>query len=121
MIREQGKYRSEERKEMRGGSGSVRIEHLFECGTEMLSPARLCGRLTLEPGCSIGFHRHENEEELFFIIRGEAEIDDNGTVKKVSAGDAVLTGNGAGHAVRNIGTSPLEILAVITQYPEQNK
>ena len=118
MIRRQCEYRIEERFEMRGGSGSVRIEHLFEPASELLAPTRLCARLHLEPGSSIGFHRHEKEEELFVIVRGTAEIDDNGTVSRVTAGDAVLTGNGAGHAVKNIGSEPLEIIAVISQYTE---
>lgn len=118
MIRKQCDYRKEERFEMRNGSGTVQIEHLFEPGTDLLSPTRLCARLTLEPGCSIGFHRHEKEEELFVIVRGTAEIDDNGTVSHVSAGDSVLTGNGAGHAVKNIGSETLEIIAVISKYTE---
>ena len=118
MIRKQSDYKAEERFEMRGGTGSVRIEHLFEPGTEMKAPTRLCARLLLEPGVSIGFHRHENEEELFFIVRGSGEIDDNGSVRQVNSGDAVLTGNGAGHAVKNTGDDTLEILAVISKYAE---
>jgi mannose-6-phosphate isomerase-like protein (cupin superfamily) len=118
MIRKQSDYRIDERPEMRGGNGTVRIEHLFEAGTELKSPTRLCARLYLEPGVSIGFHRHENEEEIFVIVKGEGEIDDNGTLRQVAAGDSVLTGNGAGHAVRNTGSETLEILAVISKYAE---
>ena len=118
MIRTQSDYRIDERPEMRGGSGTVRIEHLFEPGTDLKSPTRLCAKLYLKPGVSIGFHRHENEEEIFVIVKGEGEIDDNGTIRKVAAGDSVLTGNGAGHAVRNTGSDTLEILALISQYTE---
>ena len=118
MIRKQCDCRTEERFEMRNGSGTVRIEHLFEPETELKAPTRLCARLILEPGASIGFHRHENEEELFVIVAGDGEIDDNGTLKQVTAGDAVLTGNGAGHAVKNTGNQTLEILAVISKYAE---
>lgn len=118
MIRKQGDCRTEERFEMRGGNGTVRIEHLFEPGSELKAPTRLCAKLFLEPGASIGFHRHENEEEIFVIVKGCGEIDDNGSVKQVAAGDAVLTGNGAGHAVKNTGDETLEILAVISKYAE---
>ena len=118
MIRKPGDCRTEERFEMRGGSGTVRIEHLFEPGTDLKAPTRLCARLLLEPGASIGFHRHENEEELFVIVKGSGEIDDNGTVRTVASGDAVLTGDGAGHAVKNTGKETLEILAVISRYAE---
>lgn len=118
MIRKQSDYRIDERPEMRGGNGTVRIEHLFEPGTELKSPTRLCAKLYLEPGVSIGFHRHESEEEIFVIVKGQGEIDDNGTSRQVAAGDSVLTGNGAGHAVKNTGSETLEILAVISKYAE---
>ena len=118
MIRKQSDYRIDERPEMRGGNGTVRIGRLFESGTELKSPTRLCAKLYLEPGVSIGFHRHENEEEIFVIVKGQGEIDDNGTLKQVAAGDSILTGNGAGHAVRNTGSETLEILAVIIKYAE---
>ena len=118
MIRKQCDCRTEERFRMSDGSGTVRIEHLFEPETELKAPTRLCARLILEAGSSIGFHRHENEEELFVIVRGCGEIDDNGSIKQVTAGDAILTGNGAGHAVKNTGNQTLEILAVITRYAE---
>lgn len=65
---------------------------------------------------SIGFHPHDAEEEVFVIIRGRAEADDNGEVVQLSAGDTLLTGNGDGHAIRNVGDEPLEIVAVITTY-----
>ena len=118
MIRKQSDYRIDERPEMRGGNGTVRIEHLFEPGTELKSPTRLCAKLYLEPGVSIGFHRHESEEDIFVIVKGQGEIDDNGTSRQVAAGDSVLTGNGAGHAVKNTGSETLEILAVISKYAE---
>lgn len=103
---------------MRGGDGEVKIEHFWEPGTELASGARMCARLTLEPGCSIGFHEHDREEEIFVIVRGTAEIDDNGTKSVLGAGDCVLTGGGAGHAVRSLGPETLEMIAVIARFPE---
>jgi len=116
MNRNPQVYRVELREKMRGGSGTVKIEHLWEPGTELKSNTRMTARLTLAEGCSIGFHRHEQEEELFFIIRGTAEADDNGTKVILNPGDTMLTGNGAGHAIANAGKGDLEILAVIAKY-----
>ena len=117
MIRCNGEYRLEERVAMRNGNGTVKIEHLLVPGTELRSRTRLCGRLTLEPGVSIGLHTHENEEEIFHIISGEAEVNDNGEIRKVRSGDTILTGNGAGHAIANISaTEALVILATIISY-----
>jgi mannose-6-phosphate isomerase-like protein (cupin superfamily) len=116
MIRKSGSYRTEVRENMRGGSGSVKIEHFWEPGKEMLGHNRMAARLTLPPGASIGFHNHDNEDEIFVIVKGQAEADDNGTLSILNAGDTLLTGNGAGHSIRNVGEGDLELVAVISTY-----
>ena len=89
MIRKSGTYRTELRENMRGGNGSVKIEHFWEPGSEMLAHNRMAARLTLPPGGSIGFHNHENEDEIFIIVKGQAEADDNGTVAVLNPGEGV--------------------------------
>ena len=116
MFKQHAAFTSEVRTAMRGGDGSVAIEHIWEPVTEMGSPARMFSRLILEPGCSIGWHVHENEEEIFYIVAGQARIDDNGTEVVASAGDSVITRSGEGHSVACEGTDPLEILATIILY-----
>ncbi|MBR2872139.1 MAG: cupin domain-containing protein [Lentisphaeria bacterium] len=116
MIRKAGTYRTELRENMRGGSGTVKIEHFWEPGSEMLAHNRMAARLTLPPGGSIGFHNHENEDEIFVIVKGQAEADDNGKTTLLSAGDPLLTGNGAGHSIRNVGKEDLELVALISTY-----
>lgn len=115
MIRRNNEYVSEIREQMRGGEGTVKLEHFFDAKNELKGLNRMVARLTLAPGSSIGFHRHENEAEIFIVVRGEAEIDDNGVKSTVKTGDAILTGFGAGHAVRSTGKEPLELVAVITE------
>lgn len=100
------------RNQMRGGNGTVKITHIFN-KDELPEKSRLLAHLTLEKGCSIGFHEHVNETEIFYFLRGEGIVNDNGQVYKVTAGDAVKTGNGAGHSVENTGEEPLEFVAVI--------
>ena len=46
-------------------------------------------------------------------LSGCGEMDDNGTVVSLKAGDATVTRSGEGHALRNTGENPLEVLAVI--------
>ena len=115
MIRRNGTYQVDLREAMRGGDGTVKIEHFWDEKNELQGLNRLFARLTLEPGCSIGFHRHEEELEVFVVISGEGEVDDNGAVALVKAGDTIATGFGAGHAVRCTGTEALVMLAVITE------
>ena len=118
MIKRKDACRHEVRAGMRGGDGQVKIEHIWEAGSELQSPSRLFARLILAPGDSIGSHCHDREEEVFLVLRGRAEVDDNGVREVLEAGDSLLTGNGRSHAVRNIGSDTLEILAVIMPFAD---
>lgn len=112
MIKKAQEMAREIKEQMRGGKGSVEILHIYK-QEELKGKARLCAKITLQSGCSIGLHQHDNEEEIFYLIRGKGRVNDNGTEKEVAAGDAILTGGGATHAVENTGDEPLEMMAVI--------
>ncbi|MCX7710769.1 MAG: cupin domain-containing protein [Clostridia bacterium] len=115
MIKKAEQMVREIREQMRGGKGSVEIAHIFN-QDELKGKTRLCAKITLNPGCSIGIHEHVNEEEIFYIIKGKALVEDNGIKQEVQAGDAIVTGGGASHAIENTGNEPLEIMAVILLY-----
>ena len=117
MIRKSSDRHIEKRLAMRGGKGTVLVEHLF-LQNEIRAKCRLCSVLKLEPLSSIGLHKHEGEDELFLVLRGSAVlIDEKGTKTFLSEGDAVLTGNGEAHSLVNENSQNVaEVLAVIMQY-----
>ncbi|HDP35919.1 MAG TPA: cupin domain-containing protein [Candidatus Hydrogenedentes bacterium] len=115
MIRSHSEMEVEVRENMRGGEGSVTFRHMFR-EADFTAPVRLCARLTIPPGAGIGSHQHLAEDEIYIILRGSGILDDGATQTRVTAGDAVLTGNGESHAIRNDGDEPLELAAVITRY-----
>lgn len=115
MIRKNHEMEKEVRERMRGGDGTVEILHVFR-SSELKGRTRLFARLRLASGSSIGFHRHEGEEEIFYILSGSGEVSEGGPVTAVGPGDAVLTGNGGGHSIANTGAAPLEFMAVILVY-----
>jgi len=112
MVKRKADYTVQENENMRGGDGTVVIEHLLT-PDELYDKGRLYAKITLKPGCSIGDHIHEGEMESFYIVSGEAEISDNGKLVSVYAGDSVLTKSGEGHSVRNTGAVTLEMIALI--------
>ena len=116
MIKRNGQYSKVVKENMRGGEGSVLIENLWDPSSELKAKNRLFAKLTLEPGSSIGFHNHDNEEEVFVITGGVAEMNDNGIVETLYPGDTILTADGAGHSVKSVGDDNLEMLAVISCY-----
>ena len=115
MIRTSEQMVSEIKESLRGGKGSVTITNLLVPG-EFKGKARLIARITIEPGCSIGYHIHENEEEIYYILSGVAEYDDNGTVCRLAAGDVSVTLGGEFHGIANPGSEKLELLATILLY-----
>ena len=66
MHRFNDQYPVEIREKMKGGTGSVRFEHIWKKNSneEMHSNCRQFSRLTLAPGCSVGVHPHQGEEEI---------------------------------------------------------
>ncbi len=108
-------YKSEIRKNMRDGNGEILISHILNPTEDLKSSVRLFAKLTIEKNCSIGYHEHINEEEVFYILKGTAELDDNGTKKILHTGDVAVTSN-AGHSIANIGDETCEVLAVILKF-----
>ena len=100
---------------MRGGDGSVKITHILDKG-EYKGQSRLVGVITLEPGCSIGAHIHENEEEIFYIIEGTATYNDNGETITLSEGDSCICLGGEEHCIANKTDKTVKVFAVILTY-----
>jgi mannose-6-phosphate isomerase-like protein (cupin superfamily) len=102
------------KEKMRGGEGSAQFVHLVDCENEQ--NIRLLAEITLEPGSSVGNHRHESETEYYIILSGSGTVNDNGTDVPVKTGDVIVTGNGASHSISNTGGVPLIFHAVIVTY-----
>ena len=56
---------------------------------------------------------HENEEEIFYIIKGSALYNDNGTEVILNEGDSCICSNGQKHGIANKTDSTLVVFAVI--------
>lgn len=115
MIKRAEDMICELKEQMRGGQGTVAITHLFS-QDEIGGKARLIAKIELEPGCSIGFHEHQNEEEIFYIISGQATLEDQGKLQLLNPGDAAMTKGGQGHSLSNRSDSLLTVMAVILLY-----
>ena len=84
----------------------IRTEH--ECQVEYREHMR-----DGEPGCSIGYHIHEKDAELFYIMKGTAEYNDNNVIRIVKAGDVTICPTGQGHGIANKTDEVVELVAVI--------
>jgi len=112
MIKKMDECVKEYREHMRDGAGTVEITN-FATPAELNDKGRLFAKITLNPGCSIGYHVHEKDSELFYILKGTAEYSDHGETKNVSAGDVTICPAGTGHSIANPTDETVELVAVI--------
>lgn len=66
------------------------------------------------PGKDIARHRHPQQLETVWIIRGEAVLTLDQTDVPMQAGQIVAIPIGLEHALRNDGTEPVELLTFFT-------
>jgi quercetin dioxygenase-like cupin family protein len=64
----------------------------------------------LEPGASIGYHEHGENEELYAVLEGRGVMHVNGQVREVTAGDVILNRPGWSHGLENHSDAPLKML-----------
>jgi mannose-6-phosphate isomerase-like protein (cupin superfamily) len=114
MIVRRNEMKIEKKDKLRDGEGTITLTHYLEPNTE--KNARMLAEMTLPPGASIGRHQHDKETEYFIIHSGSGIANDNGTETAIRSGDVVVTGNGAFHGIKNTGTEPLVMTAVIVTY-----
>lgn len=117
MIRRADKREQEIRHQVRGGVGDAVFAHIWKSSPEgaLNKNMRLYSVITLKEGDSIGFHTHENEDELYYILQGKGLYDDNGTKCELFPGDSSITKSGEGHSITGGSKEDLVLLAVIVK------
>ncbi len=113
MIRRKEECKIVNREHMRDGDGTVVITNFINGPEELNEKGRLFSHFHLEPGCSIGYHLHDTDGELFYILKGTAEYNDNGTLVTVNAGDVTICPPGTCHGIANRTDEIVEFIGVI--------
>lgn len=67
----------------------------------------------LEPGATIGYHIHENDCEVVYILKGNGSVDYNGEIIELPEGSCHYCPKGMGHSLRNTGDEELFFLGVV--------
>ena len=80
---------------------------------ELCGKGRMFSHMILAPGNSIGEHRHEGDNEIFYFLRGSGTYSDNGNPVRVFPGDTAVCRDGESHSLVNDGDEPLEFIALI--------
>ena len=112
MIKRAAEQPIRERKELRGGVGTLYF-HDFLLTEESFGAGHLFSKTVIPAGASIGEHRHDGEFEVYSVLSGTAEVTDNGIAYTLHEGDMHLCASGDSHALRNPGPGNLEVIMLI--------
>ena len=70
----------------------------------------------LEPGATIGEHRHDDDEEIYIILGGHGTMHVDGVAQPVGPGDVCLTRRGHSHDLTNSQEGMMHFLVVGTHH-----
>lgn len=71
---------------------------------------------TLEPGASIGLHRHNTNSEIIYILKGCGKVLYEGTYENVSEGSCHYCPQGHEHSLINNSENDLCFLAIVSEH-----
>ena len=95
----------------KGGSGYLKAYMYTDDNNKIL-------RGTLEKGCSIGMHTHEDTSEIIYIISGKGKSICDGLTEYLEKGNIHYCEKGSSHTLINEHEEPLVFFAVIPTIKE---
>ncbi len=112
MIRKKDEHETTYKSDMFGGTGTVSYWHM--CGNEELcNKGRMFAKLTIPEGGILGYHVHKGEIDIYHVLKGKAEFNDNGIIREFNEGDTTWIRPGQGHSIANVGKGDLEFLSLV--------
>ncbi len=76
-----------------------------------------CGLNTFEPGQRHEAHVHFDQDKLYVVLEGVANVSVADETKRVDRGGVALASAGVPHAVENLGPGRLIVLVVMSPPP----
>lgn len=70
----------------------------------------------LEPGASIGYHKHEQNSEIILLLSGRGSVVYDGQKEELLPGMVHYCPMGHSHSLQNLSDEPLEFFAVVPEH-----
>ena len=103
------------RKDKMGGSGNGFGDFFYIPIPDQDGAFIMTTRIELVPDSSIGYHKHSDNEEVYFIMSGHGLYMEEGEEIEVNPGDMLLCRMGKSHGIKNNGSDKLIIGAAIAK------
>jgi mannose-6-phosphate isomerase-like protein (cupin superfamily) len=94
------------------GNGAATMQHWLT-GEDLVPNLNMAGTLRLPPGGTVSDHVHQGEAEIYRILAGKGDYNDNGTRIHVKEDDVLVCHDGETHGLINTGEEDLVFDAVI--------
>lgn len=106
MIINFNDIKEEEVKNFKGGEGAL-WAHMYFDGTNRIIKG------TLKPGATIGYHKHEGNCEMIYVLSGNGKVLFDDTEERVAAGEMHYCPENHSHSLINDGNEDLVFVAVV--------
>ena len=113
MIRRADDRKIEKVEHKFDADGYITVRNLINAPEELNGRGRVFSHITVAPHSGIGYHVHKGDTEIYYVLSGKAQYNDNGSITEIGTGDVTFTPDGYGHGVENRGDEPLDIIALI--------
>ena len=94
-----------------GGEGDV-LAHLVLSKTDSRQGVQWMHDDILPPGVSIGEHRHDNNEEIYFVVEGHGTMILDGANFPIGPGDVSVVHPGHTHGLLNSDKEPMRLIVI---------
>lgn len=109
MIIDFSKMKEEAIQNFKGGVGELDTRNFVDEKCKIMMSR-------LKPGASSGYHKHEGNCEIVYILEGRGHFDYDGATEPVKAGDVHYCPMGHSHAMFNDGDTDLVYFAVVPEH-----
>ena len=97
---------------IRNGVGEILMVNKFG-PDETNNKCNMVAELHVAPGQCTGFHAHNDDVELFYLLEGELVFVEDGSETVLKPGDCTSTTRGSKHQIINRSEDMAKVLAVV--------
>ena len=101
-----------------GGEGELLAARVVERASGALAFVDV---VVVPPGTTVGRHTHADDEELYIILAGSAEVVVDGEARTVGKGDIVHNRPGGTHELANSGPGEVRMVVVDVRTPVRER
>lgn len=109
MIIDYKKINEETIMDFKGGHGELQTRNYIDKDNKIMLSR-------LKPGASSGYHKHEQNSEIVYIIDGHGHFDYDDGTEEFHTGDVHYCPMGHSHAMHNDGDTDLIYFAIVPEH-----